>query len=125
MEAGASDNLVISAPDRSDPVSKSQIDLCVTPQEFSVWCQRSDPFTTQGEVSALDSLAQEHGWTSITIITERTHASRARLYANRCFSGSSVVHYVDEPLSADQIAYEYAYETAAFAKALVVTTGCA
>lgn len=125
LARGTIENLVISAPDRDDPVSKSQIDLCVTPQEFDVWCQRSTPFTTQGEIATLEALAVRNNWDSAIIITERTHASRAQLYADRCFSGQAVVEYVNEQLSPYRIVYEYAYESAAFLKSATVTTGCA
>lgn len=125
MAAGYSENLLISTPEFGWRYRAEGIGLCTVPQEFSVTCLQSEPFTTQGEIGALEQLSQEHGWDSALLITFKPHVTRTHLYLDRCFSGSADVIYDNTPISPREAVYQYGYQTGAFAKAFTRTTGCA
>lgn len=42
------------------------------------------PVTTSGEAMAIDKLAKQEGWTSVTAVTERPHNRRVRTNLERC-----------------------------------------
>lgn len=125
IEAGYSDFLLISAAEEGPGRSIPMTPMCSTPSNFRVYCKQSLPFTTQGEIGMLEALAQKNGWDSAIIVTDTAQVSRARLYAGRCFSGRAVVLSDGSPMSMADAAQEYVYQSAGFAKALLITTGCA
>lgn len=125
LDEGYSDFLLISAaeegPGRSIPLTPT----CSAPASYRVYCKQSMPFTTQGEIGMLEQLADKNGWRSAIIITDTTQVERARLYAARCFSGEAIVVSGDSRMSPLKSLQEYFYQSAGFAKAFLVTTGCA
>lgn len=60
--------------------------LCAD-QSGLVLCAHPEPFTTQGEARNLGRVAREQGWRSVTVISHRSHLTRARILMNRCFDG--------------------------------------
>lgn len=124
VEHGYADALVISAPDNESRFGKNQISACVSERPYFVFCGRSIPYTTQGEMALLQRLSDEYSWDSVLVVTSRTHASRAALYAARCFDGSSSVIWTDPPLSYERGLQQLAYQTGGFVKAFTLTNGC-
>jgi uncharacterized SAM-binding protein YcdF (DUF218 family) len=119
VEDGRAGVLVISR-DPSTVVSGSERSACDDPD---VICFLPDPATTRGEVAGIDALAQEHAWTSIAVITGTPHVTRARFIFDTCADVAvSVIEAPERDRSAYSWARQYAYQTAAFAKAVVV--GC-
>lgn len=88
----------------------------------AVFCFDPDPSTTQGEARAAAALAQEHGWTSMTVVTTADHIWRARLRFSRCYTGN--LRMVQAPTSWWVRAHSVPYEMGATIKALVFQRNC-
>lgn len=125
MDQGYSENLIISASTTSWYYNASRIGLCTADLPYSVTCEQSDPFTTQGEIGLLQRLSEENGWRSAIVITFPPQVARARLYADRCYSGTVEYVSADQPLAPLDSLGEYAYQLGGFIKAGTLTTGCA
>jgi hypothetical protein len=115
---GVSDQLVISTP-FGEPG-----DVCRNPPaRLTVTCFIPDPLTTRGEAQEIGRLAEQHGWTSIAVVTWPTHVSRSRMLIGRCFDGDlAMVSYDDHMGTQDRI-NENLYQSGAFLKAFV-QPGC-
>ena len=87
------------------------IALC---REPDVTCQVADPYTTRGEVLMM----QEQGSPSVIVVTTMPHVARTRYLFGKCYSGDFTVVAADRPASVAQWAYQYAYQSVAFVKAL-------
>jgi hypothetical protein len=85
-------------------------------------CFDPDPGTTRGEAEALGRLAKQYHWSSVVLVTTRTQDTRARIMAERCFSGSTYV--VTASLPSNSWPYQIAYGWGALLKALVVYRTC-
>ena len=121
MKQGLSANLLVSvgsSKNTSDPDK-----ICSKRVSYTVYCAVPDPFTTQGEARWLGRMAQEHGWKSATVITFKPHISRARIIVQRFFDGELDMLAVTTPLSLIDWMYQFAYQNAAYVKA-VLTPGC-
>lgn len=126
LRSGYSSNLMVSVSETDWPFSRDAIDVCHRPQEFQVYCEQSTPFTTQGEIGWLTSLAHDMNWDSVMVITFEPHVSRVRTYIERCFPGESVVISDGTGLESPMdYAYQYAYQSAGYAKAITLSSGCA
>jgi hypothetical protein len=98
--------------------------FCATPHlHLNLRCFIADPPTTKGEAQELHRLAANYGWRTIIVITSRPHISRARFILEQCFDGNLVM--VDSPAHQSAIgwAYQYIYQTAGYARA-VLEPGC-
>lgn len=66
------DNLVVSNPlGIRDPAG---YDLCarsLVPEHVETWCMDPVPFTTTGEAQTFELLAQQEGWTTAVVVTNR------------------------------------------------------
>lgn len=125
LESGYSSNLMVSVSDKDWPFSSEAIDVCHQPQDFQVYCEHSTPFTTQGEIGWLTSLADYMNWDSALVITFEPHVSRVRAYLERCFPGESVVISDGTGLETPtDYAYQYAYQSAGYVKAMTLSSGC-
>lgn len=82
-------------------------------------CVAPDPSTTAGEAAALRNQAEELGFERPAVVTFTPHVARARFILSRCYGDDVAVVGVREPLSFGEMAYEFIYQTAAFAKAIV------
>ena len=115
-------------------VDRWRTGLCATPHpHLNLRCFIPDPPTTKGEARELHSLAATYGWRTIIVVTYRPHISRARFILEQCFDGNLVM--VESPggsgvsagravhLSTLGWAYQYIYQTAGYARA-VLEPGC-
>lgn len=119
VESGASDHLVVTVTP-GNPLDQ----FCATEHPFTVDCVTPDPVSTGGEAQQWADLAAQHQLDSVAIVTMRSHATRAMLYFERCFSGD--VHVVDDDvltLSWWQWGEQFIYETGAMLK-FVVSKEC-
>ncbi|WP_424464556.1 YdcF family protein [Pseudoclavibacter helvolus] len=124
VERGYAQEMVISAGNSPGPYSIRSTRFCMEPQVFPVHCEQSAPFTTEGEVAFMARLAEDRSWDSVIFITFTPHVTRAQLYADRCFPGTSVVlsDGVEQPL--ERLAIQYFYQTGGFVKALFTSDEC-
>lgn len=88
-------------------------------REFTLYCFVPDPPTTAGEALALRTLAREHGWNSVIVVTFRPHISRARHILGRCFDGELIMVESPASLTARQWFYQFAYQTAGYVRAFL------
>lgn len=124
ISKGYSQNLVISAKSTGKTHNLNNMPICQSEQDFYVVCATPSPFTTQGEIGLLEQLSQENGWNSAVVITFKPHLARTRLYAARCYSGDALFMAPERKFGLRQIAFQYAYQISATAKALTITPGC-
>lgn len=82
------------------------------------FCPVADPPTTLGEARALRSLAKQHGWHSVIVVTFKPHIARARYVFEQCFDGEVIMSVSPVEIPITRWVYEYAYQTAGFVKAL-------
>lgn len=121
---GFASEMLISAGNGPGPYTMRQLPVCSEERSFAVHCEKSDPFTTQGEIALLSSYAQVEGWESAIVVTSPSHANRAHLYLERCFSGEATVVAGRSDLAPQDLIPEYVYQLGGYAKAIFVTTGC-
>ncbi len=128
---GAADQLVISWEqsryDGTDPLfTTDQLEyrLCTSTTAHDVTCLRPEPSTTLGEVLAINRLASQGDWSTVTVVTSRYHAYRTQFIMDRCLTpGLDVELIYSEPdLNALEWIWRVAYENAAMVKALVETS---
>lgn len=124
IEAGYSDNLIVSAKSSGRTHNLNLMPICQEPQSFFVHCETSKPFTTQGEIGLLQELAVQNGWTSAMIITFSPHLARTQIYADRCFNGTTTLIAPERVFTFEELVYQYFYQTAALVKARTLTSGC-
>jgi hypothetical protein len=87
-----------------------------------VICFQPDPSTTQGEARASTKLAEQHGWTSMTVVTTADQVWRARLRFARCWAGD--LRLVQAPTSTWVRLRSVPYEMGATVKAEVFQRSC-
>ena len=123
-EQGWAPNVVLS-------IDRWRTGLCATPHPHlnNLRCFIPDPPTTKGEARELRSLAARYGWRTIIVVTSRPHISRARFILEQCFDGNLAM--VESPggsgvsagravhLSMLGWAYQYIYQTAGYARAVL------
>ncbi|MDQ1744170.1 MAG: hypothetical protein QOE23_2509 [Pseudonocardiales bacterium] len=115
--AGYADTLVISI---GWAKGRQRIAACAdNDPRYRVICFQPDPPTTRGEAEEVGRLARQQHWNSVLVVTSTYHLSRARLIVGRCMPGT--VRMVDTPArpSLGGWAYQFAYQTGGFAKALL------
>jgi hypothetical protein len=119
---GWAPNVVVSNPHGADDQWLTR--FCATPQtRFGLHCFTPDPPTTKGEGRELRRLASQHGWRTVIVVTLRPHISRARFILEQCFDGDLVMVAIPVRLSVPIWAFQYVYQTAGYARALV-QPGC-
>ena len=91
--------------------SKGREACLATDLEFEVLCP-DDAETTREEAQEIALLADEHGWTSVTLVTSDYHMHRASTLVNRCFDGEvsrvAAENRVNRLKLAQLVAYEWA-----------------
>jgi uncharacterized SAM-binding protein YcdF (DUF218 family) len=121
-EQGWAPNLVISNPDAGDNPRLS--DFCAAKHSgVTVYCFEPEPATTKGEGRELRRLAAQYGWRTVIVVTFRPHVSRARFILQQCFDGDLVMVASPDQISDSRWAFEYLYQTAGYARA-IVQPGC-
>ena len=119
---GWAPNVVVSNPHGADDPWLTR--FCATSQtRFELHCFTPDPPTTKGEGRELRRLASQHGWRTVIVVTLRPHISRARFILEQCFDGDLVMVAIPVRLSVPIWAFQYVYQTAGYARALV-QPGC-
>jgi uncharacterized SAM-binding protein YcdF (DUF218 family) len=119
---GWASNVVVSNPRAKDDPWLT--DYCATRHAgFDLKCFSPDPPTTKGEGRELARLAAQNGWRTVIVVTFPPHISRARFILERCFDGDLVMAASPDRLSAPRWAFEYLYQTAGYARA-VLQPGC-
>lgn len=93
-------------------------------QAIEIICRRPDSLTTRGEAILARQLATERGWKKIVVVTWRYHLPRARLVFSQCYSSQAtavVMRGVPRSYNLTIVwrEYVYAYQYAAFIKALI------
>ena len=121
-----SNTLVISYvdPDRVDyytpPQPDAVVQYCDVDTPGDVVCLPPDEISTIGEAFAVNDLAKEQSWDSITVVTSKWHTFRTRFLFSQCIDDDIDVNivYPEAEMSARQWGSYLAYENAAFIKAL-------
>ncbi|SFR94651.1 hypothetical protein SAMN04487846_0996 [Microbacterium sp. cf046] len=116
---GVVEQILVSVP-RSGGQSARKLSACARPE---VTCETPTPFSTKGEVAMLSDFLSGDRSAKVIVITFTPHVARTRFILDKCFDGDAVVIAVEQRLRPDQWAFQYAYQTAAFVKAIV--TPCA
>jgi DUF218 domain len=106
MSEGYSATLVISAPD-------DESSICGAHRPYRIVCFSPDPVTTQGEARSIQKLSEENGWRKITVITDDSHVTRARMLIARCYSQELNMSAYGRELSPSRWAFRFLYESAA------------
>jgi hypothetical protein len=89
VRRGVAPVLAISSP-FLDPRWRKAHELCrgaLGPTRFRVLCFRARPYSTRGEARTVTTLAREHRWTRVVVVTSMYHVTRARMLFRRCFHG--------------------------------------
>jgi hypothetical protein len=97
--------------------------LNVQCEEPGVVCRVAEPFTTSGEARLANGVSAKHGWKTIAIVANVGQVTRARYIFGRCYQGQVRVVSAGVPGTFLDWAERYAYQTAAFVKA--INTACA
>ena len=123
---GYSDTIVIAVDDYGID-SAINIDACAPdaadgPEGSVTRCLIPEPFTTAGEALMVKRLAAAEGWESVMIVTNVTHISRARMIFTDCLGGGVLATDDGAGIEDSNWAWMYAYQSAAFVKALVAPT---
>ncbi len=124
INAGLSNNLVISVPASGGRSAEEFAPCNVARQGVHVFCMHSEPFTTLGEADAFARLAEQHGWSSVAVVSATPHLIRAQLLVERCYDGEILMLGDKSGLTLSKLAWQYVYQTVAFLKAALVTTEC-
>lgn len=78
--------LVLSLP-YGPPLVSCPPNVTIAGTAVTLACFVPDPLTTAGEAAAAATLARNHGWRSVGIVTSTYHLARAGLLFDRCFRG--------------------------------------
>lgn len=103
--------------------SPSTAAFCGQDHPYPVVCFVPEPSTTQGEARALAVLAAERGWTSVAVLSHRSHLSRADVLVRRCFVGDVTLVTSEERYTPLYWTFRLVYETGAWVK-VALTPGC-
>ncbi len=114
--------VVVSLPEPASASPRTAA-FCAQTHPHPVRCFAPEPSTTQGEARALAALAAEPGWTSVAVLTHRSHLSRAGVLLRRCFSGEVVLVASGERYTPLYWVFRFLYETGAWVK-VGLSRGC-
>lgn len=85
-------------------------------ETLNATCMAPDPESTQGEARNLGMIARERGWRSVTVISQRSHMTRARILMERCYDGEIRMYPRDVDRGLIGSAQVLVYESAAMVK---------
>lgn len=129
VNEGRADAILVSLDPGAADYYEAAAHLCagdtadVLAVDATILCDKPDPFTTRGEARWLEDEMAEHSWDSAAVITFTPHVSRTRMIMERCNTRDVAMVDSGGDLATSYWAYQYAYQTAAFAKAAVLQ-GC-
>lgn len=112
-------DVLLSSVATEGPYRRANVHVC---DNAGVICFVPTPFQTRGEAAAVEDLARRYGWESVLVITGTPHVTRARFIFERCTTLQVSVDDVNETRGLGDWAYAYAYQSAAFVKAVIA--GC-
>jgi hypothetical protein len=115
VDEGYASHLYISMPP-----DKMWLDPCHTARDT---CFIPKPAKTRGEALFTLDAARTHRWKKVIVVTGDSHVTRARFIFDRCSGVEPLMIGVGEKRTLVSWIYQYSYQTAGFAKALIV--GCA
>jgi uncharacterized SAM-binding protein YcdF (DUF218 family) len=121
---GVARNVVLSDP--YGPNDRTMARYCETEDaRFDVICVPPTPANTRGEAMITRSLAVQHGWNKILVISWRYHLPRARYIFSNCFGGEIAMRPVPREYDYGPAywGYVYLYQSAGFVKAFI-QRGC-
>lgn len=81
------------------------------------------PPATRDEAREIARLAQANRWHHVVVVAPVFHLSRARMIVERCYPGDLTMIAEQASVPIRRWAYQYAYQTAGFAKAFT-QQGC-
>jgi uncharacterized SAM-binding protein YcdF (DUF218 family) len=118
-------------PKESSVVLSVTTDLMLLPDYRStcartdreIHCITPDPLTTQGEARGFARLAAARDWSSVTVISQVSHTTRARILMKRCFPGEVRMNPIDTEDGRRTWARSLVYESGAMVKTWL-TPGC-
>lgn len=96
IEEGRAENLVVSNPNGEREIVGSS--LCRganRPKQAETRCMMPSPVTTTGEALTFELIAQEEGWDTAIVVTNRPHTRRARMNFEECSSVATTVVNID------------------------------
>lgn len=114
-DEGLADQIVVSVQ-ASGGQTAQDLAIC---QEDDVTCVVADPSTTRGEVLVMNELASGAQAPSVIVVTSIPHVVRTRYLFAKCYPGEVTVIAAEQPDSLSGWTSQYAYQSAAFVKALV------
>lgn len=111
VEEGISQNYVVSNPlGNKDRVGSAHCRGADRPAAaVESWCLRPEPVTTTGEALTMGELAAAQGWTTATVVTNRTHARRVSTMFEQCTNLDATViyrNYIQKEIVKDQVLHE-------------------
>lgn len=106
MSEGYSATLVVSAPD-------DESGICGAHRPYRIVCFSPEPVTTQGEARAIRDLSEKNGWRRITVVTDDSHVTRARILIARCYSQELNMSAFRRQLTLSGWSFRFLYESAA------------
>lgn len=116
VEEGVADTLVISNwKGPADEVGWAHCRGSDRPTGATATCLRPSPVTTVGEAQTFAELAQEEGWGSVVVVTNRPHTRRVRSVFEQCSTVPATVVFhgwVSKP----RIPYHVAREVGGYLK---------
>lgn len=116
VEAGHADSLVVSNPrGTGDRAGSAACRGDHRPEGAETWCLSPHPVTTAGEAMTFQRLAEEEGWTSLNVVTNRPHTYRVRTIFEQC-TDLDVTVVTLENLFWERVPYHVAREIGGFLK---------
>lgn len=111
IEEGISQNYVVSNPlGTKDKVGSAHCRGVDMPENaLHTWCLGPEPVTTTGEALTMGKLAEAQGWTTATVVTNRTHARRVSTMFEQCTNLDATViyrDYIQKKIVKDQVLHE-------------------
>lgn len=114
LSEGVSNRLLVSV--YRQKYTKEGLPVCEMPETD---CLIAAPSTTKGEAQLLQDYLERTETESALVLTFTPHVARTRYIFERCVDAHVSVRGVDEEMDASKWAFQYAYQTAAFAKAVI------
>ncbi len=78
------DTLVVSQDSQANDPRRFALCNGPRPKGYRLICRFASPLSTRGEARLIASLAAEHDWADVVVVTSRYHLYRAKLLIERC-----------------------------------------
>jgi hypothetical protein len=114
-DEGFADEIVVSVQPSGGQTAH---DLAIC-RDGEAICEVPDPFTTRGEVLLMSEQVSGSDAPSVIVLTTTPHVARTRYIFDKCYPGEFLVVAAGKPQTIAGWAHQYAYQSMAFAKALI------